>query len=555
MLSELTIRNYILIEEMSINFSSGLNILTGETGAGKSIILEGMRLALGKSASRKMFEHSDKKAYFELVIACSDDLIGFLDENEYFIEGNEVIITREIHSSGRSISRINGTPASLEFIRNLAERLVDFHGQNEHTRLSDHKMQRYYIDYFGKKSISAVKKELSDVVSEYNSITLKLSELDSSETFDPDYLRFQAEEIEAANLDPEKDNSVESEYDFLSRIGDTMKTFSGLLEIMSGDESALSALSAARSGLSEVSDLKPEYSELLRRVQETYYELEDIASEISHEADSLEFDEERYSYLEDRLAVLHHLSKKYGGSIESCLEYYDEISDRLLLYDKKDVLRKELESSLKNAYNQYVALSDKLLSERLKSFESLRKSILTELKSLGLADTVLSLSTEKLCEKDGKYRILSEGNDKLVMLLSTNKGMPPVPLGDAASGGELSRIMLAIKKVLGDSDDTPTMVFDEIDTGISGTTALIVGEKMKNLSEMKQIISITHLPQIAAFADNHLLIEKLDGITDVRSLNYDERLLEISRIMSGTGTDSSVQSARDLIEITSRRGV
>lgn len=549
MLSRLYIENIAVIKQSEINYTLGLNIMSGETGAGKSILIDSIMAVMGERTSRELIRTGAQNAY---VSAEFTDLRPAALEAlaQLGIEPDEGVVTlcREIKADGRGTCRINGRPVNVTALKTASRQLVNIHGQHDTQSLMDPLSHLRYLDAMTGDSA------LFDAYhSAYTALVearqkLRALEVDESEKERRiDMLRYQINDIDSAGIRP-------GETDRLIRRRDRCRNFEKIRSalgrasaILSGDEDitgAVSMLDDCREELSSVTDVHPDYEALHRRIKDAYFEVADIAEELSAQLGSMEFDPAELEQIEDRLDVLSRIKKKYGGE-EEALAYADnarrELENLVMADERRGQMQQEVMRLKKAAAAAAIALSD----QRRETAKNFSRRIREELSFLDMPGVGFEVSFEqKPMEKDGA--------DKVEFLISANPGEPPKPIAKIASGGELSRIMLAIKNVLADSDDVDTLIFDEIDAGVSGRAAYKIGVKLKEASASRQIICITHLSQIAANADTHMLIKKqvADGrtFTQVTELDIDGRIRELARINGGEDiTETQLATARELL--------
>ncbi|MBQ7060970.1 MAG: DNA repair protein RecN [Clostridia bacterium] len=554
MLSRLIINNIALIEQLDIELAPGLNVLTGETGAGKSIIIDSVNLVLGDRGSRELISHGSQKARVEAFFDISGPERAAVEKqlSELGIESEEgeLIIVREITASGKSLCRLNGEIVTLAALRAVTDSLVDVHGQHEHQSLLEPKKHIGILDAFGGAALIAQREKVNSVYDALKKVVGRLnSGFVSAEERERrlDILAYQIREIEKAGLSVGEEEAIEEELRLLSNAEKISNALEGGSELLSGDAGALEKLRSAADAVADIAGLSEQYGELYSRLDSAYYELEDAAYQLRDLSGSFEYSPERLNELEHRLDLITSLKRKYGGSVEAVLAFKDKAQAELDELTGADELRALLTAEKEQLLNAYRGECEKLTALRMETAETLKNGVNGELRQLGMEKAVFDVAFRA---PDGALR--RNGLDEVEFMLSANSGEPLRPLSKVASGGELSRIMLAIKTVCAASDGTPTLIFDEVDTGISGRTAVKVGERMSLVSRRKQVLSVTHLPQIAAFADCHLLVEKhTEGektVTSLRPLGAQERKEELARIMgAGSEAVSALSYAGELI--------
>lgn len=556
MLLNIHIKNMALIDEIDVNFSENLNILTGETGAGKSILIDSVMLALGGKAPKDFVRADAQYGLVELLFAIdNEDIISALKEMDIpDVEEGQLILSRRIIGS-RSVSKVNGETVTISKLRDIAALILDLHAQHENQSLLNESNHLKLLDRYGHDDIFPVKEEIKKSYNEYSRIKKELSEYninDEEKQRKLDLLNFERNEIENARLKPSEDEEVEAAYEKAlhgKNIAESLYSVEGLIE---GDVGA--AIDRAIRELMSVS----EYDAALSDMADTLSTASDIISDTCRNArdylDENTFSEEEFVTLENRLNEINHLKAKYGRTIEDILDYAKSLDDEYDRISNQEQHIERLKADLLKAEEKLKELSEKLSDIRKEKAEVLKVQIIDALRDLNFLDVRFDMVFERLPD------YTENGTDKAYYMISTNVGEDMKPLSMVASGGELSRIMLAIKSVLADVDRIPTMVFDEIDVGISGRTAQMVAEKICTIGRKHQVICITHLPQIAAMADHHYLIEKkvADGktVTNIGRLNNEEQINELARLMGGAKiTDTVIQSAREMKELAGKAKV
>lgn len=541
-----------LIRELEMDFGKGLNILTGETGAGKSILIGSINVALGMQSFKGFAREGADTALVELVFSVEDDALRRkIEALELSVEDGQVILSRRL-SGTRSISKVNGETVPLSVVRELASLLIDIHGQHEHQSLLYKKNHLRILDEFAREELGAYKEKNAELYAQYAALKKQMesSVLDeAARKKEADFLQFEVEEIENAGLRAGEDEEVEAQYRKMAnarRIAeDAAEAYRLTCE---GPGNAGDSVSGALSRLLSVSGYDKEMEELAGQLSEIESLLSDFNRSLSSYLDDLTFDEGEFAQLESRLDEINRLKTKYGNTIEEILAYKEEKEQRLQKLADYDTYLANLEKQYRQSEERLRENSEKMSEIRSRYAKKLSQMIQAELIDLNFLET--NFETE--VSQTGT--LSAEGMDEVCFLISMNPGSPLRPLGDVASGGELSRIMLAIKTVLAEKDDMPSLIFDEIDVGISGRTAQKVSEKMAVIAANHQVLCITHLAQIASMADNHFLIEKSvqnqSTETTIRELNRDESIKELARILGGARiTDLTLQSAREMKEM------
>lgn len=550
MLLELHVKNLALIEKADVEFGEGLNILTGETGAGKSIIIGSVTMALGGKAPKGSIRPGADYAYIELVFSVAGEekrkALRELDVEP--TEDGLVIISRKL-TSARSISRINDETVTMARLSQITGLLLDIHGQHEHQSLLYKSKHLEILDAYVKAATQPVKQTIADRYRIYRSLEEKLRGFDldaESRIREADFLRFEIEEIEASALKEGEEEELTSVYRRYSHSRRIAECLGAAYEAVEGEWLARA--------LKEVEQAS-EYDESLGGVRDQLYDadsiLRDAGREMSAYLDSMEMDEETFRKTEERLDLIHNLQAKYGPTVEAIFQKLEQKKKRLGELEDYDAHKKRMEQELEECRNGLEKLCTQLTGIRKKASRTLVKKIKQGLVDLNFLDVEFDMEFEKL------DHFTPSGWDGAQFLISTNPGQPMRPLKDVASGGELSRIMLAIKTVLADSDDIPTLIFDEIDTGISGRTAQKVSEKLMLIAKSHQVICITHLPQIAAMADSHFEIAKSASqgrtITTIRLLDRQASVEELARLLGGARiTEAVLKNAGEMKELADR---
>ena len=551
MLKRLAIKNYALIDNLDISFSKELNIMTGETGAGKSIILGALSLILGQRAESKYFFNQQKKCVIE-----GSFLVNGFQLNDFFAEHDldydlETVLRREISSDGKTRAFINDTPVNLSTLKKLGEKLIDVHSQHATLEINDEDFQLLVIDTVaGNQSLL---NNYREVFRSYKKSMARLKELISQSEkskSDLDYFQFQFDELEKANLIAGEQADLEQELDTLTHAEDIKRSLLSSIFVLSEHEpSAIAQIKEAAVNLANAEKYNHEISSLAERLNSCLIEVKDILSEIERIEQSSLINETRLQDVNDRLDLIYSLQKKHrAGSDIELIAIRDEISNKLnsILFADEDIEKLKVEVDKFN--NEVTELSLQLGKTRTECIPKVEAQVMNTLAEIGMPNAVLQIMNETLPE--GKFDL--NGNNQIRFLFSANKGQSPLPMNKVASGGELSRLMLSIKSLIAMHTALPTIIFDEIDTGISGEVALKVGNIMEKLSNNMQVIAITHLPQIASKGDTHYRVYKdeKDEITNtnISKLNEEERILELAKMLSGDNPgESAIQNARELL--------
>lgn len=555
MLQSLYLENIALIEKLGIELFPGFNVLTGETGAGKSIIIDAVNFVLGERTSRDLIRNGAARAKVEAVFNLNEGDAAFaaLDALGIEYDGNELILSRELSAAGRNACRVNGTLVPVASLKSVSDTLVDIHGQHEHQALLDAENHISYLDAYCHAESLPIIEKIDAIVSRRNELMLKRNSGFSSERErerEMDMLRYQIEEIASANLETGEEERLNAEKTVLlnaERIRTALETAHMAL---SGAEegSALSAIDTARRSMRDIAALNKDYEALGDKIEELYYAAEDISFVLRDTSENVESDMQRLEEIEQRLKLISDLKRKYGRTVEDVIDFGKDAETKLNELENAEALAAELDAKLDKLKAEYNVAADELSKVRRAAGDRLKRDVLNELKDLGMAKAMFDVALSDA--SGGESR--KGGRETAEFMLSANPGEPLKPLEKVASGGELSRIMLCFKSIFADNDRVPTLIFDEIDTGISGRTAAVVGEKMLGIAKKHQVICVTHLAQIAALADAHLMVRKYDDgkntFVETRQLNEEEKVQRIAQMMDGeSDSPSALTHARELI--------
>ncbi|MBF8982673.1 DNA repair protein RecN [Lutibacter sp. B2] len=562
MLLQLIINNFVLIDKLDIRFYQGLNILTGETGAGKSIIINAVNMALGERADKNLVRADAEKATIQMVFSTQNlNLIEQLREQGIELIDNDVlIIVREIFSNGRSLCRINDRMVTASLLKDISKYLIDIHGQHSHQSLLYPENHIEILDSFNEVKIDDLKKAVKNNYTELKNLKKKVNSLHGDENERErikDLLKFQIDEINNANLKLGEDEKLLSEYNLLSN----MEKISNVMmqsyeQLYNGDNTTMSiidSVSHISNKLDSIKELDSPILNMYNTLQDCLFTIEDVARDIRDYNERIEFSPSRLKEIENRIDMIDNLKRKYGKTIEEVTSYGDKICIQLEEINNSETIICELKENIDKKSKELLDLSLELSKIRKSIAVELEQKMENELNSLNMNNTNFKVYfTENI--HDESYDFTENGIDKVEFLVSTNKGEVPKPVAKTASGGELSRIMLAFKTIFADADNALTLIFDEIDTGISGRTADIVGEKLAVISRNHQILCITHLSQIAKMADHHFYIEKVlqddKTITNIKELVIEEKIVELGRLLGGNSlTQLTLEHSKEMISI------
>jgi DNA repair protein RecN (Recombination protein N) len=571
MLKELSIRNLAVIEQLHIEFKAGFHVLTGETGAGKSIIIDALTLIIGGRGSSELVRYGCDKAEIEAMFDLTQDHPVWETLSSLGIEAGadeHLIIRREITSAGKSSSRINGQLVNLTMLREIGDFLVNIHGQHEHQSLLKVEEHLHWLDLFGESAIMKSKKAYLQSYDTYTKLQKELRELQetSKQALQMlDLYRFQIEELSSAELREGEDELLTDEKRKLAHAEKLSQHTSEAYDLLYGTSRGLEAAGKAIQHLQDIVNLDPSRLQpLLEQAQTAYYQLEDAAYQLRDYRDEVEFNPTRLDQIELRLDALSSLRRKYGESIPDMLTYLDKIKGEVETIENKDEIIRKLEHSIKQQEATLIQKALKLSEDRKRIADKLAMDIEDELRDLQMQRTQFQVQLERARDEKGieiqgtKIRYTKDGIDQVEFLMAPNPGEPLRGMSKIASGGELSRIMLAMKTIFARVDQIPVLVFDEVDTGVSGRAAQSIAEKMSALSRSCQVFSITHLPQVACMADVHFAIHKeVDQertFTRVQELQEKERIEELARMLGGVEvTETTLHHAREMIALADEK--
>ncbi len=566
MLRSLYVRDYALIEELDVEFASGLNIITGETGAGKSILIGALNMIIGERASTDVVRSGAKKAVIEGIFDEADvpEVIELLEENA--IEPRDHLFMRREITGSYSRAFINDTPATVQLMREVAAHLIDLHGQHEHQSLLRTETHLGLLDNFGgleglRESYREAYKAVAALVDERDDLVAREREL----TQQKELYGFQMEEIDAVNPQEGEEDNLTAERRVLENAERLYSATAELHEMLyEGDRAVHDTLVQARNEMRELARIDEAFDDSFSELKSAQIMVSEIANFLQDYNARIEFNPERLERIRERLSEIDRLKRKYGGTLEAVLAHRQEIGEQFALASNFEEAIERLNEEIEGAQNELSELAARLSAKRHEVAQRIEQAIVAELATLGMPDSQFDVRFTQAEKTDGwirltegsdehRYEAFSDGMDRVEFFISTNVGEEPKPLKKVASGGEVSRIMLALKTILAKSERLPILVFDEIDTGISGAIANRVGQSMHDLASYHQIIAITHLPQIAALADQHYVVEKMvEGErtkTQIQQLSAEERAVQVASLMSGHDvTDAALESARQMME-------
>lgn len=537
MINTLHIRNIGIIDDITINLNEGFNVLTGETGAGKTLIIGSLQILAGGRFSKEMIRNGEKNSFVEMSIYLPN----------YDEEDETVIVSREINSNGKNICKINGRLVTVSELKNFMSNVIDIHGQNDNQSILDVSTHIQLLDDYAIKDLKQIKDEYSVEYNEYLSIKEELNKNygdDKEKQRKLDLLNYQVNEIDDAKLKIGEEENLEQ---LRKQMMASEKITSNLIEAQTNlSDNAIDSINKAIKSLEKIEDYDEQYQIIASRLKDAYYEVEEATLDISSLNEKMYFDDKEQEEIEERLDLINSLKRKYGNNIKEILEYKEKINEEIYEIENLESYIISLKSKLKEKEAKMCKLANEMNIVRKKYAENLADKINLELKDLEMKNAKFGIKIEF----DTSNNFTKNGLDKIEFMISTNLGEDAKSLIKIASGGEMSRIMLAIKNVLADVDKVPVIIFDEIDTGISGVAANVTGEKMKQISKKHQVICVTHLASIAAKGDyNYFVCKEIENEktkTKVKQLSEDEVLKEIARISTGTVTDISLKHAKEL---------
>jgi len=551
MLLEISIKNFAIIEAISLNFEKGMTVLTGETGAGKSIIIDAMNMMLGARATTDVIRHGAPKAEIEGLFSIENSLpLQEIFDEQGIDLGDEIIIRREILQNGRSVSRVNGQMVNLSVLRAIGQHLVDIHGQHDQEELMRPQLHIQMLDEFGDTDFLELKQSYQTNFDAYRQMRKQLLEIKKNQEEHKariEMLEFQMAEIESAALQPGEDLKLNQERDKLLNHKNIADTLTNAYTMLDNEEfSSLANVRSAMNDMESLEEYDAEYREISTSLSESYYALEDVTKRLEDIIEDLDFDGNRLMQIESRLDLIHAITRKYGGNVDDVLLYFAKITEEYNLLTGNNLSSEDMEAELKQLEVSLVDLASKLASARHNLAQQLEIEIQQELKDLYMDKARFQVQFTK-----GKFS--REGNESVEFYISTNPGEDFKPLVKVASGGELSRLMLAIKSAFSRKEGKTSIVFDEVDTGVSGRVAQAIAQKIHKIGQHGQVLAISHLPQVIAIADYQFFIEKISNehstVSTVRLLTVEERVEEVAKMLAGENvTEAALSQARELLQ-------
>lgn len=562
LLKELSIKNFAIIDELTVEFQNGLTVLTGETGAGKSIIIDAVQLLAGGRGSQEFIRHGAKKAELEGLFTLPEGAHPAIDKcAELGIEVDEgtIILRRDLNDHGKSVCRVNGKLMPIAMLREVGATLIDIHGQHESQELMDDKHHINLLDQFAGEAINEDKLKYIEIYQSYKDLKSELAALSLGEqqiAQKIDLYSFQIKEIDSCKFVANEETELMEERRRLNNFHKIFEGSSLAHEAILGESKGIDWIGQAMSELEDVANVDDQFKELSSNVSEAFYSLQEAAFTLKNRLDEMEFDPERLNEVEQRLALIQNMKRKYGHSLQEILDYRSQIGLELETLENSDENIQQNEKKLKQFELKLAEQAAKLTTIRKEYGVQLAEKIMTQLQELYMERAKLIVQVNELSE--GTFD--QNGADDVVFYISTNVGEPPKPLTKIASGGELSRIMIALKTIFSSTMGITSIIFDEVDTGVSGRVAQAIADKISLISRNSQVLCISHLPQVAAMADHHYYIRKQEEDnrtkTSLTELFNDDRIDEISRMMSGQiVTEKTFQHAKELVELANSQKV
>lgn len=561
MLTELNIKNFALIDELNIEFQAGFNVLTGKTGAGKSIILDALDILMGARAYKEIIRTDKNTAYIEALFHPQkmEEIEDLLAKNGIKKEEEGLIISREINQDGRNKGRINGHLVTVSLIQKIAPLLIDIHGQHEQQSLLNEKTHLFILDQYIKKDIINLKNKVKRYFNEIKKIQKKLTNLNIDEQDRArkiDLYKFQIDEIEKAELEIDEDKKMLKKYKKISNLQDIYELCGQIEDLINPDEynkkGMIDNIGLYLKKINQYSEYDDKLADYQKSLQNIYYELEELSLSIDNYISGLDFDHKVLEKIEDRLDLINKLKRKYGDSIQDILDYKEELKDKLDKLNNQAEIRKNLKKELKELQENYDEVAFRLSKIRKKEADNFTGDIEKELKDLAMEKASLKLQFSQ-------SRRAVNGIDDLKYMISTNPGEGFKPLSKIISGGELSRVMLAFKNIMADIDRVETLIFDEVDKGIGGKTAQKMAEKLYRIAKKRQVICVSHLPQVASMGDHHYYIDKSLGendktVTKIQKLKKDGVVEELARMLGGVKlTETTKKHAREMLKMAKEK--
>ncbi|MFL2071053.1 DNA repair protein RecN [Marinilactibacillus psychrotolerans] len=566
MLQALHIQNFAIIQDLSLDFSHGMTVLTGETGAGKSIIIDAVGLLAGGRGSTEFVRYGTKKCLLEGHFSLNEnqEVMKLLDEHAIDSDDEVIMIQREIFATGRNVCRINGTIVTIAVLKEIGTALIDIHGQNEHQELMVPESHIELLDQYGDKKLANAKKRYKELYKEYKAVKKEQNEWQYNEqelAQRLDILKFQVDEIGEAQLEDHEEETLKEEEQKLSNHQSIVEALSSSYNALQGEEiSGLDLVGQAMDSMVSIEGMDEKFKQISDTVSAAFFQIQEASSDIYNEMDNLEYDEERLNEIETRLNLIQQLKRKYGQSIQEIKDFYSKALAELEKIDNREGQMDHLNKRVKELETKLVKEAYGLSKYRREVAKRLEKAIHEQLKELFMDKVVFSVHFSKEMKEFKTNAAYENGMDKVEFYVATNPGEPLKPLVKVASGGELSRMMLAMKTIFSKEQGMTSIIFDEVDTGVSGRVAQAIADKIYSVAQYSQVLCITHLPQVAAMADQHLYISKViideRTSTHVEQLPEDDKIQEVARMLAGSEiTKLTIDTAKELLALASNKKI
>ncbi|GEL68157.1 DNA repair protein RecN [Marinilactibacillus psychrotolerans] len=566
MLQALHIQNFAIIQDLSLDFSHGMTVLTGETGAGKSIIIDAVGLLAGGRGSTEFVRYGTKKCLLEGHFSLNEnqEVMKLLDEHAIDSDDEVIMIQREIFATGRNVCRINGTIVTIAVLKEIGTALIDIHGQNEHQELMVPESHIELLDQYGDKKLANAKKRYKELYKEYKAVKKEQNEWQYNEqelAQRLDILKFQVDEIGEAQLEDHEEETLKEEEQKLSNHQSIVEALSSSYNALQGEEnSGLDLVGQAMDSMASIEGMDEKFKQISDTVSAAFFQIQEASSDIYNEMDNLEYDEERLNEIETRLNLIQQLKRKYGQSIQEIKDFYSKALAELEKIDNREGQMDHLNKRVKELETKLVKEAYGLSKYRREVAKRLEKAIHEQLKELFMDKVVFSVHFSKEMKEFKTNAAYENGMDKVEFYVATNPGEPLKPLVKVASGGELSRMMLAMKTIFSKEQGMTSIIFDEVDTGVSGRVAQAIADKIYSVAQYSQVLCITHLPQVAAMADQHLYISKViideRTSTHVEQLPEDDKIQEVARMLAGSEiTKLTIDTAKELLALASNKKI
>lgn len=566
LLQALHIQNFAIIQDLSLDFSHGMTVLTGETGAGKSIIIDAVGLLAGGRGSTEFVRYGTKKCLLEGHFSLNEnqEVMKLLDEHAIDSDDEVIMIQREIFATGRNVCRINGTIVTIAVLKEIGTALIDIHGQNEHQELMVPESHIELLDQYGDKKLANAKKRYKELYKEYKAVKKEQNEWQYNEqelAQRLDILKFQVDEIGEAQLEDHEEETLKEEEQKLSNHQSIVEALSSSYNALQGEEnSGLDLVGQAMDSMASIEGMDEKFKQISDTVSAAFFQIQEASSDIYNEMDNLEYDEERLNEIETRLNLIQQLKRKYGQSIQEIKDFYSKALAELEKIDNREGQMDHLNKRVKELETKLVKEAYGLSKYRREVAKRLEKAIHEQLKELFMDKVVFSVHFSKEMKEFKTNAAYENGMDKVEFYVATNPGEPLKPLVKVASGGELSRMMLAMKTIFSKEQGMTSIIFDEVDTGVSGRVAQAIADKIYSVAQYSQVLCITHLPQVAAMADQHLYISKViideRTSTHVEQLPEDDKIQEVARMLAGSEiTKLTIDTAKELLALASNKKI